>query len=223
MRRPGPLPTRDMPMDMLTAMRWRYATKTFDAARALDDDSFAELLESVRLAPSSFGLQPFRLLVVGDPFVRARIRTLGAFGQPQVTDASRLIVFAAETDVDASTVGRYVDRAAATWGAPRETLSEREAKINQRIGSLSPGQRVDWAQKQAYLALGVLVSTAASAGIDVSSMEGFDAAKVDDILRLDEQGLTSTVLAAVGFRSAKDAAAKLAKVRKPKADLVSYV
>ncbi|WP_263385749.1 nitroreductase family protein [Granulicella arctica] len=202
-------------MSLLPALQTRYAVKKFNPAATISRAQLELLLEALRLAPTSFNLQPFRLVQVIDPAVRERIRSEAAFHQPQVTEASLLFVLAAETNVDERTIARSIDLAAAIRNVPRSSLEARENQIKGFVMSFPPEQRLAWAQRQAYIALGVLVSAAAEAKIDVSSMEGFVPDKVDAILGLSEKLLRSTVLVAVGVHSEDDEFAHLAKVRKP--------
>jgi nitroreductase/dihydropteridine reductase len=201
-------------MSTLTAMQWRYATKKFDREQPLTADQVHTLMETVRLSPSSFGLQPYRLINVENPETRERIKQ-AAMGQPQISDGSHLIVFAVDKQLDVAAVASFIDNAAATRKLPRESLAARETQIAGAVTKLEPKERTAWAQKQAYLALGVLVAAAAEAGIDACPMEGFDVATVDAILGLDKLGLTATVFAVLGHRAADDPMAALAKVRKP--------
>ena len=206
-------------MSLIPALKKRYAVKKFNPVASIPSEQLDILLEALRLAPTSFNLQPFRLLQVTDPAVRQHLRTEAAFHQPQVTEASLFFVLAAETDVDEKTIARSIDLAAAVRNVPRTSLEARENQIKGFIMSFSPEQRLVWAQRQAYIALGVLVTAAAEAGIDVSPMEGFVPDKVDEILELPAKLLRSTVLVAVGVHSEDDEHAHLAKVRKPIAQI----
>lgn len=201
-------------MSTVQAMEWRYATKKFDLSKRLNDEQVQQLLEVVRLAPSSFGLQPYTVLLVKDAEVRQRLSE-AAMGQPQITAASHLLVFAADGQVGTQAVSNFIDRAAATRKMPREQLTARETQILGAVNKLGPEDRLAWAQKQAYLALGVLLTAAAQARIDACPMEGFDGARVDDILGLSKQGLKATVFVTLGMRAGDDPFAGLAKVRKP--------
>ncbi|MFS2158569.1 NAD(P)H-dependent oxidoreductase [Pseudomonas sp. Pseusp122] len=200
-------------MTFSTSMQWRYATKKFDTAAKVPEEQIQDLLHSVRLAPSSYGLQPYKVFDVRSEHVRQQIRE-ASMGQPQITEGSHLLVFAARTDLDIDAVTQFIDLAASTRGVARESLAARETHIQGAVNKLSPAERVTWAQKQVYLALGVLVGAAAHAGIDVCPMEGFDRAQVDHILGLSEQGLTATVFAVLGHRASDDPTAGLNKVRK---------
>lgn len=194
-------------------MQWRYATKKFDPSAKVSEAELEELLLNIRLAPSSYGLQPFKVIDVRTPALRAQIRE-AAMGQPQITEGSHLLVFAVRTDLDSAAVAQFIDLAAKTRGLSRDTLAPREVHIQGAVNKLLPSERVTWAQKQAYLALGVLVSAAAQMKIDVCPMEGFDRGQVDRLLGLPQQGLASTVFAVLGHRAADDPTASLEKVRK---------
>jgi len=202
-------------------LNWRYATKRFDAARKIQTPDWRTLEQALVLAPSSYGLQPWRFFVVNDADVRARVRG-AAFNQAQVTDASHLVVFAARKGLNAADVERFVARVADVRGTTVESL---EGYKNMMLGILKrPAEQVDaWAARQAYIALGTFLSGAAMLGIDACPMEGFEAGKVDEILGLDKDGYTAVALAAAGYRAGDDAYAKLPKVRFSAEDVVRHV
>ncbi|MES2275739.1 MAG: NAD(P)H-dependent oxidoreductase [Bacteroidota bacterium] len=209
-------------MATLKNLQWRVAIKTFDSNKKLSTQQLNDLLAAIQLSPSSAGLQPYRVVVVEDADTRAKLREAG-YGQAQITDASQLIVFAAETAVDEALVKNYIDLIAATRGVDREQLVGFEQMIVGSVNSKSQEERISWAQKQAYIALGVLLSAAATLQIDACPMEGFNPAAFDEILGLKEKGLTASVIAAVGFRSDEDVYSKLPKVRKPAGELFIHV
>lgn len=209
-------------MSILQAMQWRYATKKFDANRRLSKETIDELLDIVNLAPSSFGLQPFRVLNIVNPVTRTEIETV-TVNAAQVASGSHLLVFAATTQLSATAVSVFIDRLVEMRDVSRESLAGHESKIAGFVDRMDDLARFSWAQRQTYLALGVLVAAAAESGIDVCPMEGFDAAAVDRILNLDEQGLRSTVIAVLGHRAVDDSFATLPKVRKPIEQLVTTV
>jgi nitroreductase / dihydropteridine reductase len=209
-------------MSLVKAFEWRYATKKYDTTQQLSDELFDDLLRTVQLAPSSYGLQPYKFILVQDtaklePISRA------AFGQPQITTASKVLVVAVETNINEETVRHYIDKATVVRKTERKNLEAREQFVNSKLDLLSPAQKIEWAEKQAFLAIGVLVSAAAAAGIDASPMEGFDHTQLDEILGLREQHLKSALLFALGYRSAEDEFATIPKVRKTKAELFATV
>ncbi|WP_462267162.1 NAD(P)H-dependent oxidoreductase [Mucilaginibacter sp.] len=205
-------------MALIQPLEWRYATKKFDASKKLSAGQLENLLDAVRLAPSSFGLQHYRILVIEDAGLREQLKA-AAYNQSQITDASQLIVFAAETKINEAYVEKYVDLLAKERNTERANLEPFEKTMIATVNHRAEDQRVAWAHKQAYLALGVLLTAAAEAGIDACPMEGFEAGKFDEILGLSEKGLTATVIAPIGFRAEDDAYAHFAKVRKPKEEL----
>lgn len=209
-------------MSLVKAMEWRYATKKYDTSKQISNEQFDDLLTSVQLAPSSYGLQPYKLIIVDDPAKLEQI-SRAAFGQPQITTASKVLVIAVETNIGDETVRNYIDKAALARNTARENLEAREQFVNSRLALLSTDQKIEWAEKQAFLAIGILVSAAAEAGIDASPMEGFDPKQVDEILELKEQHLKSALLFALGYRSAEDEFATIPKVRKTKTELFATV
>ncbi|MBE9462704.1 NAD(P)H-dependent oxidoreductase [Dyadobacter subterraneus] len=205
-------------MSLVKAMEWRYATKKYDTSRQLSQQQFEDLLSAVQLAPSSYGLQPYRFISVEDSGKLEQI-SRAAFGQPQITTASKLLVVAVETNISDLTVKNYIDKAAVARSTDRKNLEPREQFVNSRLALLSPDQKIEWAEKQAFLAVGILVSAAAEAGIDASPMEGFDPDQVDEILGLKNQDLKSVLLFALGYRSSEDEFSVIPKVRKTREEL----
>jgi len=208
---------------LLDALNWRYATKSFDASKKIPEATWEALKETLVLSPSSFGLQPYRFLVVSDPSLRARLQP-HSWNQTQVVDASHYIVFAARTTMTETEIDRFLDRVVEVRGIPRESL---EGYRGMMYGSLlspgSEGRIPHWASLQAYIALGNLMTAASLLGVDTCAIEGFAPAEYDSILGLKEQGYASVVCCALGYRSAEDKYAGLAKVRFPNSDLIRTV
>lgn len=201
------------------SLNWRYATKTYDINKKLTSDQIDTLIESIRLSPSSFGLQPYKVIDITNPEIREKLKA-AAWNQTQITDASQLLVFAVPTDLNETHVDSFIEEVAKTRGVTIESLSEYSGMIKGSINSHTSEQRKDWSAKQAYIALGILLKTAADIQVDTTPMEGFDSAQFDDILGLKEKNLTSIVLCTLGYRSEDDTYAKLAKVRVSKNDLI---
>lgn len=204
---------------IIQALSWREATKKFDTDKKLTESQLGTLLEAARLSPSSYGLQPWSFVVVTDPEVRKRLREF-SWDQPQVTDASHLFVFAAKIPSDAM-IDEYIADIAATRGIDVASLMQFEHMMKSAISGKSETERLDWAKRQVYLALGVVLTTAATLEINACPMEGFDAAKYDEILGLTEKGLHATVIAAFGFRNVTESVP--VKVRFPKTRIVLEV
>ncbi len=209
-------------MSLVEKLNWRYATKKFDPSKKLSPVQLDELLKAIHLSPSSAGLQSYKVVVVEDPAIRQQLRA-AANGQPQLTDASQVIILASETNVDESYVKNYIDHVAKTRQIGRENLEGFEQMINSNVSNLTQDQKIIWSKKQAYIALGVLLTAAAEMGVDACPMEGFNAAEFDRILGLAEKNLTATVIAPVGFRAQDDGFSVLAKVRKPEEEMFIHI
>lgn len=201
---------------------WRYATKKFDPAKKLSDQQLKDLLEAIRLAPTSYGLQPYRVLVVKDPAIRAALREK-AWGQSQVTDASELIVFCALKTIGEAYVDEYVGHVVKERGTTPEALKGYRDMMGSFIQGMPAETLAEWMKKQTYIALGVGLSAAASMKIDSCPMEGFDKNAFDEILGLADKNLASIVLMPVGFRASDDATAQMKKARFPMDQLVTVI
>lgn len=208
-----------MTEDLKSALGWRYATKGFDSTRKVSDEDMTQLLETLRLAPVSFGLQTWQAVVVDDAAVRAELRSV-AWDQPQVTDASHFIVLATKKNIGAAEVDAYISLIAETRGIDPAALAGFADMMKGSLRARTPEQAREWAARQAYIVLGFALEAAALMGIDTCALEGFDPAQFDRILGLDEIGLESRVALAVGYRSEADAMQHLAKVRLPLEQLV---
>lgn len=202
-------------------LNWRYATKKFDPNRKVQAPDWKTLEQALVLSPSSYGLQPWKFIVVHDPKVRAELRE-ASWDQPQVTDASHLVVFAVKREFTAADVDRHVRRVAAVRNVPVESL---EGYRQAMLGSVArPADEVrNWTQRQVYIAIGTLLTTAAMLGIDACPMEGLDSQKVDKILGLADQGYHALAFAAVGYRAEDDKYARATKVRYPPEEVVAHV
>jgi nitroreductase len=208
--------------DVLAPLRWRYATKAFDPARRIDPATWAALEQAVVLAPSSYGLQPWAFVVVTDPAVRRQLHPV-SWNQPQILDASHLVVFAAKNPPTAADVDRHVANAEQVRGQPAGSLDALKDRILGSLSRMSPADAHAWAARQCYLALGVFLSAAAHLGVDACPMEGFQPDRYDDVLGLPARGLKAVVIATAGYRSPTDKYAAAAKVRFPVDEVVIRV
>jgi nitroreductase len=202
-------------------LNWRYAVKRFDPKRKIAAPDWKTLEEALVLSPSSYGLQPWRFFVVNDPGTREKLRA-AAWNQSQITDASHLVVFAVRKDLSPADVDRFIARVAEVRNVETASLDGYKSMI---LGSVNrPAEQVrNWSARQVYIALGNFLTSAALLGIDACPMEGFDPAKVDQILGLSEKGWASVVIATAGYRSSEDAYAKLPKVRFNTEEVVEHV
>ena len=206
----------------LAALHWRYATKKFDASRKLSAEEWDKLEQALVLAPSSYGLQPYKFIVITDASLKEQLLPF-AYGQTQITDCSHLVVFAARTDVTEQDVEHYMARITEVRGVERAHL-EGYAKVIKGDVVNGPRHAVakEWCARQAYIALGQLMTVAALASIDVCPMEGISPDKFTEILGLADKGYTAVVVATVGHRAADDGAASLPKVRFPAGELIEH-
>lgn len=203
---------------ILERLNWRYAVKGFDPERKLTEEQWSALETAAILAPSSYGLQPFRIIVVSDQEMKERLGP-ACYNQPQVRDCSHLVFFAARKEFREEHVEEFLDLIAEVRGTPRDNLKGlADAIRGTRIKLEENGLTKSWSQRQAYISLGFLLETAALLGIDACPMEGLDPAKVDEVLGLDEY--TATVMCALGYRTGEDWLAGLTKVRFPPEKLV---
>lgn len=195
---------------LLEDLHRRYATKQFDANKKLEQPQIEALLESLRLAPSSYGLQPWKFVVVQDQAIREKLLSY-SYSQPQVVDASHLIVLCVKKDFGVEDIDAYVSDMALKRDVSVDTLQGYRDIMLQTLQSLSHEKRMTWMRSQVYLALGFLLSEAAHMHIDACPMEWFVADEYDEILWLHEYH--AVVLCPVWFRSEEDKYAHAPKVR----------
>ena len=205
--------------NIVEAMEWRFSVNKFDTIKKLTDAQFDELMKTIILTPSSYGLQPWKFIVVKNPVIRAQLQVAG-YDQLKLTEASHLIVFAVNKVIDDALVDSYMESVAKVRGLKVSDLKGYADMIKGAISYKTPEQRVEWATRQAYIALGVLIASAAVNEIDVGPMEGFEAKKFDEILGLEKLGLETKITAAVGFRASDDPHALDKKVRFSKEEVV---
>lgn len=202
----------------LENQNWRYATKKFDATKKITTEDLDILKEAIRLSSSSYGLQPYKVILVENPELRAKIQP-SAWGQSQIVEASHVIVFANEINFGTTEIDNYIKNASETRAIPAESLKGYADFMKANITALSEDTRNDWTAKQTYLALGNLLNAAAELKIDVTPMEGFVPAEVNEILGLEALGLNATLIATLGYRHEDDATQYYKKVRKSNEDL----
>lgn len=210
------------PDAVLEQLRWRYATKKFDPARKISPELWAKLEQAPVLSPSSYGLQPWKFVVVTDPEVRKKLHPV-SWNQSQILDASHLVVFAAKNPPTPADVERHVARTAQVRGVPPAALDGFKGMMLGSLSRMTEAEAHAWAARQCYIALGVFLSACALAGVDACPMEGFQGAQYDEILGLKAKGLASVVIATAGYRHPDDPAAKFAKSRFDASDVIERV
>lgn len=210
------------PDQIIQRLNWRYATKKFDSKKISEDDWYA-LEQSLVLAPSSFGQQPWKFFVIRNSALRQQLQQ-HAWNQSQVTDASHLVVLAIKQNVNTNDVDRYIDRVAEVRSIPKDKLSGLENAIKGFLQDPPfPLQPDAWSTRQVYIALGFLIYSAALLGIDACPMEGFVPDKYDELLGIKDQGYAARVLCALGYRSEDDKLAQMNKVRYQTEEIVQYI
>jgi len=202
----------------LDQQNWRYATKKFDSTKKISNEDLDILKEAIRLSSSSYGLQPYTVFIIENPDLRAKIQP-AAWGQSQIVDASHLIVFANRTNVTDEDIDSYLKNVAQTRNLPDTAIKGYGDFMKGGIGAKSQEEKANWTSKQTYLALANLMNAAAELKIDVTPMEGFVPAQVNEILGFDKLGLNASLLAPIGYRSTEDATQHLKKVRKSNEEL----
>lgn len=197
---------------------WRYATKKFDATKKITSEDLASLKEAIRLSASSYGLQPYKILIIENPEVRAQLQPV-SWGQSQIVDASHLLVFANIINFGKTEIDATINNMATTRNIPLEALQGYGDFMKSKLIDLPEEVKNNWTSKQTYLALGNLLNAAAELKIDVTPMEGFEPEKYNEILGLEKLGLNASLVATIGYRHEEDATQHYAKVRKSNEEL----
>lgn len=187
-------------MSVLTNLKWRYATKRMNGQK-VPSEKLEIILEAIQLAPTSIGLQPFTVMVVEDPEMRAKIAP-AINNQPQITEGSHVLIFAAWTKVEDEKIEKYLNNIASLRGVPLDSLSRMRNMIKGNVSSKTPEQLLNWTSRQAYIALGFGLVAAAVEQVDATPMEGFNPDALDEALGLKKLGLHSAVVMTLGYRDA---------------------
>lgn len=205
-------------MDLIEKLNWRYAVKKFDT-KQLDEEVVNQIIEAGLLTATSYGLQSYKIIVVKNQEIREKL-VEHSWGQNQVKDASHLLVLANQKNVSNDEINQYVDLISETRSLEREKLEGYGNFMINTLNKMSSEQQQIWLSKQTYIVLGTMMAACAVHGVDSCPMEGFSVEKYDNILGLDKLGLTTSVLLPIGYRAEDDTNQHLAKVRKPKADML---
>ncbi len=207
---------------LIEQLNWRYATKKMNG-QAVSTEKIAQILEATRLAATSYGLQPFTVLVITNPELKAKIQP-AAWGQTQVVDCSHLLVFCGWNKVTAQQIDTFVAQTTRERNLPEAALTDYKGFMSKSILGMDEATQRTWADKQIYIALGTALVAAAAAEVDSTPMEGFIPAQVDDILGLAAQGLHSTVMLPLGHRdAANDFLVAAKKVRRATDELFQFL
>ena len=208
--------------EILSALNWRYACKVFDPAKKIPAETWAQLEASLVLTPSSFGLQPWKFIVIQDRELREKL-VPHAWNQRQIADCSHLVVMTVPKVLSIEHVDANIARIIEVRGGSADgLLSFRKMVLGFRDGLEAKGGLEQWAKLQTYIALGQFMLAASLLGLDTCPMEGFVPARFDEILELEKEGRTAAVLCPVGYRSADDRYAGLPKVRFEAKDVIEH-
>lgn len=208
--------------EILDALNWRYATKAFDAQRKIPAETWKDLEASLVLTPSSYGMQPWKFLVIQSPELREQLVPV-SWNQRQIADCSHFVVFLAKTEVEDADVDRLINRMVELRGGTADALLGYSNLVKANLANEAAKPIIPaWATNQCYIALGQLLTAAALLNIDACPMEGFDKNKYNEILGLEGTGYTAVVACPLGYRSEGDRFAALPKVRYTAEELVEY-
>lgn len=206
-------------MSLLDSLKWRYAVKRMNGNK-IPEATMNTILEATKLAPSSFGLTPYNIIVIEDEETRKKLQP-HFYNQPQVGESSALVIFATWNSITEKEVAEYMQEIAEERGVPVESLNDFASYINGSIKNLTAEQLQIWAAKQTYIALGFTMVAAATEEIDATPMEGFKPDAVDEALGLKALGLHSAVAVTLGYRdAANDYLSGAKKVRRASEKLI---
>ncbi|MEH6308593.1 nitroreductase family protein [Olivibacter sp. CPCC 100613] len=209
-------------MELLTALKWRYATKKMNG-QVVPQDKVEAILDAAYLAPTSSGLQPYEVIVVTNPILKEKIREV-AYDQSQITDSSHLLVFAAWDTYTNKRINDIFLHTVTERGLPNDAMDDYKNRLIASYTSRSDQANFEHAARQAYIGFGLAIAAAAVLQVDATPMEGFDNAALDRLLNLEERGLKSVTLLPLGYRDeSNDWLVNLKKVRKPKDQFITAI
>ena len=205
-------------MSLIDTLQWRYACKKFDPQKTVAGSDLDFIKEAIRLSASSFGLQLYKVIIIEDRALREKLKP-HSWGQDKVVDASQLFVFTHYTKISDEILQEYALRRSRIQGKSLDEGMPYIHYIREKLGSYDPEHFSQWASKQCYLALGNLLAACGEKQIDSCPIEGFEKEAYDRILGLEALNLSTSVLAAVGYRASDDANQFVPKVRRDLDDL----
>jgi nitroreductase/dihydropteridine reductase len=208
-------------MELIDNLKWRYAVKRMNGQK-VPQQKIDIILEATRLSASSGGLQPYKVIVIENEDVKKQLQP-AAYNQPQITEASHLLIFAAYEDVTEAHIDTFINLQAVTKNITIESLAGFREVLSNHIITRTAEANFNWAARQAYIALGTAIIAAATEKVDATPMEGFNPDAFDEILKLKEQGLKSVAMLVLGYRDeANDYLMNATKVRKSIKDFVVH-
>jgi len=200
-------------MTTIDHLKWRYATKKFDVSKKLSEQKLSIIKEAFNLTATSYGLQTISLILIESKKIREQL-VEHSYQQKQVVDASHLLIICIQDDISDSDIDDLFDSVANLRQTPEAILKPYRNDLKSMMHNMTKAQRQEWSIKQAYIALGNLMTVCAIEKIDACPMEGFKPEKYDDVLNLEEQNLKSVLLLPIGYRDKDDEFASFKKVRK---------
>lgn len=209
------------PQALLDHLNWRYAVKAFDPSKKIAPELWESLETALQLTPSSYGMQPWKFVVVTSDAVKAELKA-ASWNQKQVSDCSHYVVFTHHPDVLESDVDRFLDALSQTRGVPRENLAGYRKVILADLQGPRKPFLAEWTARQCYIALGNFMTAAALVGVDTCPLEGLDPKKYDSILGLDKTRFRTVVACAAGYRSEQDRFARERKIRYDKQSIFDH-
>lgn len=208
--------------NIIEDLKWRYATKKFDSTKKVSAEDLETLLEATRLSASSYGLQPYHIFIIENRELREKLKPF-SWNQSQITDASHLIVFANKQSFGEELVDEYLDNVTRTRGLANEAVQGYSDFMKSKLMGLPDDVKSSWTSRQVYLALGNVMTVAASMKIDTCPIEGFENEKYNEILELKDSNLNAAVVLAIGYRAETDSTQHLPKVRYKKEKLFTHL
>ena len=202
---------------LIEQLQWRYAVKKFDDSRRLSDETWSALEQSLILSPSSYGLQPWKFLVITDPTVKEKLPEI-SWNQSQPKDCSHMVVLAVRKKMDREYIDRYMDTVIQVRALESDSMDGYRKVLTSTVENLE--NHLDWNARQVYIALGQLMVAAAMLGVDTCPMEGINLQAYDRVLQLEDTDYTTLVGCAVGYRHPDDSQSQAKKVRFDREELI---
>ena len=208
-------------MDILKQLNWRYATKSFDSEKIIPENDISTIVNAFNLTATSYGLQPIKLMVISDKLVQEDLVEHSMY-QKQIGQASHVLVFCVDTKINDQTIIEYFELVKKVRDTPDDILNPFKKFLIEDFKAKSEKEIFEWASKQAYLAMGNLLTVCAMLNIDACPMEGFVPEQYDELLNLKKLNLKSVLVMPIGYRAKDDFMSSLQKVRKPLEDIIIY-
>ena len=207
---------------LIKQLQWRYAVKFFDPQKKIPEETISQILQSLILTPSSYGMQPWKFFIINDETKKKELRKI-SYDQAQITDCSHLIVLAAKTKITQKEIDEWIKQISQIQQKPLSKLESYREMITQSIGKMPQEKQHQWAKNQVYIALGQLLCTLSMLKIDACPMEGISIQEYDKYLHLPEGNLQTAVACTLGYRSPQDKAAQNLKTRFPAKKIIKYI